>query len=201
MQPFLLYIIVGMGGSEVEHEKAREGVLFARRWLNYTTRVDAPWTVYDNPPFTTLSRPDGTRHRFDLAGYFIDPPGRDFYAEVKKYAKQQDLTDQYNRFLANCYSVTTHLLDSGPDRNTQFLWISWAPHSANRWDELTTANEILQACSKKPDLLGGATVKDEFVDLLATRLWLLILSDRHDDLMMKSEYFAHVIAQVKRASS
>jgi hypothetical protein len=39
------------------------------------------------------------------------------------------------------------------------------------------------------------------VDLLATRLWLLILSDRHDDLMMKSEYFAHVIAQVKRASS
>lgn len=188
-------------GSEIEHEKARKGVLFARRWLNYTTRVDAPWTVYDNPNFTTLNRPDGTQHRFDLAGYFVDPPGRDFYAEVKKYARQQDLADQYCRFLANCYSVAVNSVGSHLDRGTQFLWISWAPHSASRWDELTTSAEVLQACAKKPELLGGAPIAAEFANVLATRLWLLILSDRHDDLMMKPEYFEHVIARVKRESS
>ncbi|MFG1690337.1 hypothetical protein ACGFNP_60045 [Nonomuraea sp. NPDC049269] len=184
--------------AEAEHVKGKEGVEFARRWLNYTTRLDAPWTVYDNAQFTTLLRPDRTPHRFDLAGRFLDPPGRDFYAEVKKYEKQLDLKKKYEEFLVNCYAVTVHMLDTQPDRNTQFFWISWSPHSATRWEELSSPVEVRAACGNHPSILGGAKVADDMLQLVASRLWLLILSDKHSELMMRPEYFAHVKAQAVR---
>lgn len=187
--------------AEAEHVKAKEGVEFARRWLNYTTRLDVPWTVYDNERFTTLRRPDLTVHRFDMAGHFLDPPGRDFYAEVKKYEKQSDLKKQYEEFLVNCYAVTCHMLDTQLDKNTQFFWISWSPHSATRWQELASPTELSTACYAHPHILGGAKLTGERMNLVASRLWLLILSDKHSELMMRPEYFMHVKAQAIKDAS
>lgn len=59
-----------MVAGEVQQERGREGAYFAQAWLESTTRVSAPWIVYEASHMTTLTLLNGKHESWDVAGYF-----------------------------------------------------------------------------------------------------------------------------------
>ncbi|MEU6115886.1 hypothetical protein ABZ840_15345 [Streptomyces sp. NPDC047117] len=180
-----------MAAGEQQQEKGREGAYFAREWLESTTRVTVPWVVYEAPAMTTLSLLDGSTESWDLAGYFTGPKKNMFYAEIKAYASDNQGT-KYREYLADCYSATARMLNDGPDRQYEFMWITWHPFLSSSWTQLCNANMIEEAAKGHPDKLDSHEYNPDIGQMVADRLWLIVLSSRQQELMMDREYLGHI---------
>lgn len=181
--------------GEALHDLGREGARRAKRWLESTSRVDACWVYPDKGTEDKLRFPwpeGGQSFAFDLGGKlrYGDFDGQLFMAEVKKYAKSSDLVAHYQDFLAKCYVA---YLDA-PRLADNFMWVSWAPHSATKWDELTSADQVRSAVvANASRVFPAGTNADEAVDdevcaAVAERLWLLVVSDRQEGLVPDLEH-------------
>lgn len=184
-----------MVAGEATQQKGYDHVKQARRWLDSTTRVRILWDVYEYKEGMELTPVKGPVRAFDLRGVLVDEDGKNgppLWVECKGYeAGPGNQGTQYPRFLANCYSVTQAIIDEAErsDPRHEFMWITWHPFSQTKWAKLRTGDEVESAIEKhKDEVLGDRTIDKEVVRLVAERLWLLILSDRHDELMM-SKYF------------
>lgn len=180
-----------MVGEEL-HEKGREGALFAKRWLNGTARVHVRWTAYDDlPAYVQLPQLEGEPEGFDLAGNLVDTQGhhgRLLYIEVKNYDTEGGQGTKYLDFLAKCYSITAEARRVGVDKETHFMWVTWHPFSLNKWARLTEAQSINDALSdyeRRAKYLGAAAVDRQTVADVAGRIFLLVLSRRHDDQLQR----------------
>lgn len=175
-----------MAGEE-SHEAGRKGVRRAKEWLERTGRVDVFWTAYEQPEMLTIKRPGGGARAFDLGGVIRggELTGRLFYAEVKKYSSVGGQSAMYGDYLANCYCATL----AEPDKQYEFMWITWHPFDQTKWTRLIEWEEVASALqSRTLDWLGrGAVVDDEVCRLTAERLWLIVLSDRQERLGMSDE--------------
>lgn len=191
--------------AEESHETGREGAYRAKVWLESTTRLAVPWTSYDleTAPYLRILRPDGTAHRFDLAGHFLDSAmgGRRFLAEVKNYTLAGAQGAQYARYLADCYYAT---LQFGRDYPLEFMWITWHPFRVTNWTSLCGDKRVVRAAiSDHSHHLCGRDIDDEFCEAVADRLWLIVLSTRQErDLVPTSEMVAHIRSiEIRRALS
>ena len=190
----------------------------ARRWLVSSTRVGECWTRHHRPlgellEFQWQHVPSGSsaaRFSFDLGGTFCGDSleNQSFVAEVKAYKKEGDLPVQFRDFLAKCYvAMQTH-----PGRCDHFLWLSWAPFQAQRWDEHATADNVkrsvLHAANRKRVFgLEGESeavseVKPELLAAVADRLWMVTLCGKQEQLVLTNHHYTEVmklIASERRA--
>jgi hypothetical protein len=196
--------------GEEAHEAGADGVRKAKRWLDATTRADVRWIYSDAAAKEKLefSWLDNSKFAFDLGGIFSPggPVGnRVFMAEVKHYTTAGNQGAMYTEYLARCYRARIE----NPGYAEQFMWITWHPFSVQTWSKLTTAEEVKAAVLKHSvKALGVSDPKAaeealdfEICEYLAESLWLLVLSDKHELLMLSpSDRAAVIAAQIKVAS-
>jgi hypothetical protein len=180
------------------HVQGHDGVVRAKRWLERTGRVEAAWTAYDRKAMLTIHRPSGAEDlSFDLGGLIRggDLDGSVFFAEVKKYDGAHDQQEHYTKYLANCYCMM--LGDRA--KPYEFMFITWHPFSLGKWNRLCEADEVERAVDElRVEWLGeGAEVDRSLCELVAARLWLLVLSDKQESLTMSTE----MLAQLRHAAT
>lgn len=187
--------------GEAIHEVGREGARRAKRWLEATSRVDACWVNPDRGAREklTFDWPQGGSFSFDLGGHlrYGDFAGQQFYAEVKNYAAVSNLGAHYSDFLAKCY-VTYQALPSYADH---FMWVSWTPHRITKWASLTSAEEVRLAVIAHAERIfpadadPEAAVDGDLCTRVSERLWILILSQKQEQLVPSVEHLALIQAR------
>lgn len=183
--------------GEAAQAKGADGARRAKRWLEATTRVNAQWVNPDPPaiPKLTFDWPHGGQSfSFDLGGLlkYGELDGQMFFAESKNYTAPNDLSRHYSVFLAQCYVAYTAL----PHHCDHFMWIAWSPHNINHWPKLTTADYVRDHVIKNRTRIFGDIDEDEarrqldpdVVSEVADRLWLIILSEKQETLVISNEH-------------
>ncbi|WP_406410436.1 hypothetical protein OG923_18170 [Streptomyces halstedii] len=183
--------------AEASHKAGEKGVALAKQYLEGTTHIELPFDAYETPEQTTLIRLDGKRKAYDLAGHNITTR-RPLYVEVKKYNVVGKQPVEYIEYLANAYSITARDVAEGLDRKREFMWITWHPFHQTKWSKLTSKSEIEDALSEYPECLNGEEISGGVVDLVAGRLWLLMLNNRQEDLFLTREELYRVQATLQR---
>jgi hypothetical protein len=189
--------------GEESPDKGREGLQQAKRWLDLSTRVRRSW-AYDDHPLSEMVHfewPYATGREkpfsFDLGGEFRGKSlqSQSFLAEVKNYLYESNLPTHFRDFLAKCYVA----LSSKPARCDNFLWISWAPFQAQNWHKHATTENVRKSIvhsANRERVLGvdnevdaGEKLDVELMAKVASRVWLVTLSDRQIMLVPTEEHY------------
>ncbi len=196
--------------AEEAHEAGADGVRKAKRWLDATTRAEVRWIFPEDAARDklTFNWIDDSKFVFDLGGIFsANGPvaNKTFMAEVKNYTSAGSQGTMYSEYLARCYRARV----VNPGYADHFMWITWHPFSVTNWSKLTTAAEVKAAVLQhRAKALGiadeqsaEAAIEQAVCESIAESLWLLVLSDKHELLMLSPDDRAAVIAaQIKKAS-
>ena len=150
------------------------------------TNIDRAWSRK-----LTLRWPYGGQQQFsfDLGGVMRggEWDGEMFCAEIKWRKNASDQGTEYKSFLAKCYVAHA----GGYMLGDHFMWISWAPFRAQTWEKLTTAGEIreavlaegLRALGTSDPAEAEGLLKEDIVQELAERLWLVVMSEKQERLV------------------
>jgi hypothetical protein len=160
------------------------GVYFVKQWLESTTHLELPWNAYENQTQCTLPLLDGSVKRFDLAGHFLGERRRPIVVEAKKYTTPGHQGTEYKKYLAIAYSSTAKQLAEIGDPEREFFWVTTHPFSQNNWTDLLSREQIKGALATYPELINGTPVDDSLVERVADRLWLLVLHDKQEHLLL-----------------
>lgn len=196
-----------MSGEEL-HEKGREGAKRAKEWLEATTRVNVPWVNPNQYAINKLSFSWANRapdFSFDLGGLLLGDGlnGQMFLAEVKFYLSgASDQGTLYREYLAKCYRAYV----SRPERCDNFMWITWTPFLVSKWSALCSAKEVEsavvehreRALNVTDETQAHAAIDLEACTKVADRLWLIVLSERQEQLVISKQHRGliqqHIIA-------
>jgi hypothetical protein len=136
-----------------------------------------------------------------MAGNFRGNPldGQSFLAEVKKYKRENDLPAHFRDFLVKCYIA----LGERPKLCDNFLWISWAPFQASKWDQHATVETVRRSITHEINrnrVLGVDNESDAALKLdaerivnVARRVWLITLSDQQEKLVLTEDHYCEVV--------
>jgi hypothetical protein len=189
--------------GEDHPRKGEDGLQRAKHWLESSTRVKQAWTASEVPcgRFCHFEWPCATGpakpFSFDLGGNFRGGAleNKSFLAEIKKYKAEQDLPEEYRKFAAKCYVALGH----DPVLCDNFLWISWAPFQAQRWDEHATTDSVCEALKHKDNrkrLFDVDTAEEAALKLdkalaadVARRIWLITLCDQQEQLVLMPDHY------------
>jgi hypothetical protein len=192
--------------GEDSQDSGLVGMRAAKRWLDRTTRATT-YTSQDKPFRDLLAYrwPHSDRtFSYDIGGSFIggDIDNQTFLGEVKKYKNESDLPTHFRSFMAKSYVA----YKATPYRCDHFLWISWAPFQAQAWDKHCTYEKVVASLNHPSNItrsLGlepGADTADaidhEAAQIVASRMWLLTLSDRQDDLNLLDKHYKEIIGMI-----
>jgi hypothetical protein len=195
-------------GAEEAHEIGKAGVTRVRRWLDSTTRFAMAHSVYDldneGHPLTHVRLPllSDTFQRFDLKGDIRSPDGqlgRSIYVECKNYTQAGAQSPMYDEYLAVCYSAFVFASGGvGAPASMEFMWATTHPFAVTHFGNLTTAGQVEAACTNSDyaEHLGGHEFDPSVGQQLADRLWLVIVNDRVEEMMMGSAIRAAVVAKM-----
>lgn len=182
------------------------GVRAAKRWLDRTTRATT-YTSQDKPFRDLLAYrwPHETQtFSYDIGGSFLGGglDNQTFLGEVKKYKNESDLPTHFRSFIAKSYVA----YKATPQRCDHFLWISWAPFQAQAWDKhctydkvvssLSHASNITRSLGLKPGEDVTPAIDHEAAQAVASRIWLITLSDRQDDLNLLDKHYKEIIGMI-----
>jgi hypothetical protein len=191
--------------GELLHETGRQGAVRAKRWLERTTRVDVTWVNPDAVAKLTFKWVNGQSFSFDLGGQLRGGPlqGQEFFAEVKKYSGVGDQADAHAEYLAKCYRSYAVM----PSRCDHFFWLTWHPFSQTKWAQLCSAGEVRQSVmAHRSKCLGEAdeaaaekVIDDALCEAVASRLWLIVLSDKQEELVVEDAHLDAVFALQRRS--
>lgn len=174
--------------GEAAHAAGQEGVNRAKVWLERTGRAEVKFTIYevgDAAAFLQFRAHDDTTFAFDLCGMLnLDAGKAEFYGEVKHYSTVGGQPKQYEEYLAKCYRAS-----QSRDLPYHFMWITWHPFSQTKWSRLCTADEVRAAVAKHKTryCTPNEAIDDTLCVALAERLWLIVLSERQEQLSMSAE--------------
>ena len=183
--------------AEATQEKGRRGVAHTKRWLEATTYVELQFNAYEDEALCELELLSGTK-TFDMFGYMLGEDRRPVYVENKDDTNYSRLQSAYQEFLANVYSATAHRINATKDQRAEFMWVSTQPFNQAGWGKLATPEAIHDALTKYPGVLGGATVDDDLVRLVAKRIWVLVMNERQIDISLTHEEVMAVMPILKR---
>ncbi len=203
----------GMAG-EAMHQKGADGTRRAKRWLDSTTRTKATWTNDDAVSAGRLEfqwpYAGQQPFSFDLGGILYGKPFDEhaFLAEVKNYSGSSDLGEHYDDYLAKCYLVHR---DHSKWANA-FMFLTWHPFRSTKWKQLGDPEAVIDGCVRNRerllDIPNGSTKaeKEAFAEEaraaldttvireLCERLWIVVLSEKQESLLMSDEDRGLVIA-------
>lgn len=174
--------------------------MLVKRYLESTTHLALPHTVYDNEGLCTFERLDGEVKRFDLVGHFLTGPSRPVAVESKKVTGVNGQPDDYDEFLANAYSITARHVKIAADDKREFMFMTWHPFSQNKWINLRDPDAVLAALKKYPEALGDDDVDQKLVQKVAGRLWLVPLHERMEELLLERHELYKVLGALDRRS-
>ena len=190
------------------HQKGADGTRRAKRWLDSTTRTRASWTNEDTVSAgrLTFNWPYGGQQpfSFDVGGLLFGEPfdRHIFMAEVKNYSNA-NLGKDYDDFLAKCYCVWR----DQPKWSNQFMFLTWNPFRANSWTRLCQAEAITKACvlnrvrlfGEEDEVAAHSLVDPVVVAELEERLWLVVLSEKQERLLISDDDRALIVqSRVKK---
>lgn len=193
-----------MVAGEEQHKAGEEGVYRAKRWLESTTRFDLRWTVYGGSAQTTATLLDGSSVSYDVAGYLLDEghqAGPRVFGEVKSYSNAGDQYAAYRKYLAVSYSASRQARGTEHDPAMEFMWVTTHPFSLGKYTVLCSAAEVETACTEHSGLLGEEGFDRGYAEMLAKRLWLLIVPLRVEEMMMSREFLGTIRAEATMAGS
>lgn len=194
--------------GEANHRKGAEGAERAKYWLDATTRTSTTWTNEDDVHAARLSFewPHAATEKekpfsFDIGGILFGDAyhGHQFVAEVKNYSSVGSIGDEWDDFLAKAYYVAKY----EPKLANQFMFITWNPFRANTWPQQTTIAQIRKGCLRNRKRLVGEEDESKAGELLdpdvmqdlSERLWLIVLSERQESLLISDDDRALVIRE------
>jgi len=187
--------------AESAHMKGLEGVKEAQQYLESTTFISLPWNAYENANQTTFLRLDRKKKRYDLAGHFLGPRRQPLAVENKSYSAVGRQPEDYTEYLANAYSITARECQEGIDSEREYMWLTTYPFAQAKWLRLRSSSEIAGALAKHPEALDGRAVDNELLDMVASRLWLIPLHDRHKELVLDRKELYKIHEALERKGS
>jgi hypothetical protein len=192
-----------MSGEEL-HALGRAGALRAKAWLEASTRATVPWVNPETREKLAFSWADGSEFSFDIGGTLRgeDLEGKEFFSETKLYRSSSDQGTHYREFLAKCYRAWMEL----PNRCDVFIWITWAPFLVATWPALRAPQTVSNEVKLRAEKVFGAEVvgsdRDDHLEenaaQIAERLWLFVLSDEQENLVLTPDHRAVVEAHIVR---
>jgi hypothetical protein len=199
-EPRLTFARVSLGESL--HVLGAEGLWRAKRWLERTGRADVPWVRTDrlHTEYLSFTKPDGSTFSFDLGGYLNGAPFNEvmFFAEVKNYTAASDQNTHYEEYLAKCYRTTVQT-----NKTYEFMWITWHPFNLSGWSKLCSSETLVSCVEKHKDeyLAHGENVDEALCGVLADRLWLLVLSEKQENLCLTDEMVGTLKAEAAKKAT
>jgi hypothetical protein len=203
-------------GAEETHKIGEVGAKRMRRWLDCTYRFRIDQSIYDldpnGHPYPKLRLPQLTKtsdagepigrtfERFDLVGALLDEygaPGRTLYVECKEYSHAGNQGPMYDEYLAVCYSgFVKRSKEVAAPADMEFMWATTHPFAQTNYAKLTTAEQVKTACLAHSDRLGDEEFEMSIAEQLAPRLWLAIVNQRVEEMMMGLELRKAVVARI-----
>lgn len=183
--------------AEELHAMGEAGARRVRRWLNFTGRFDISHTIYDRHPQTgelldhcRVATLDGRHQNFDLAGIILGPGAEAadrIYIECKDYSSDGNQGTLYRQYLAVCYS-SFHKRWKSIEREPaeQYMWATTHPFLVSRWTDLCSVDLIRESCleDRHKAILGEQEFDPDTAEKLASRLWICVVNDRIEEMMM-----------------
>jgi hypothetical protein len=201
-----------MAVGEANHLKGADGARRAKKWLDATTRVKASWTNEDEVNINKLSFPwphGGQTFSFDLGGILSGDEfeNQTFVSEVKNYNVVGDQPEHYDDWLAKSY-IARQL---NPALTDNFMWITWHPFAQTNWKKLCTAEWIEKGLltPKNRERIFGEKDLDKakmavdpgLVADVAARLWLIVLSERQEKLVITGKHRSWLVKKQTKKDS
>jgi hypothetical protein len=184
--------------AEENHEIGREGVFLFKRWLEATTYLDLPWHVYGSAPHCEVHHMGGIK-TFDLAGFLLTEGNPMVFVECKRYGSVGGQPAEFQEFLAIAYgTVIWENSQKMRPKNSHFIWATTHPFAQSNWPTLTSAATIQSAAENHPHLAGDAPFDQQIGQSLAERIWLLVLSEKQEEIMLTTEELLTVWKKLKR---
>jgi hypothetical protein len=204
---------------EEQHESGRVGVTRAKRLLEATLRFKLPYNAYQHKERVSLDMLTGHVESYDLNGDVLDEDGRELtriYIESKNLDGAGSQSVEFKRFLAQAYSATKHRLGAetpGIDPKYEFMWATTCPWKGDgfrqvaTWQEVRDAVmwdrdrslEVLVAGKRMPRAVPeGHVVDKELVRTVAGRIWVWVISDRHEEMTMGGKLRGWVQERLER---
>jgi hypothetical protein len=163
----------------------------AKVWLEKTGRVDVNFTRYEvaGAEFMTFENVEGGKFSFDMAGQLhIDSGKTQFLAEIKNVTSEANQGVLYKEYLAKCYRTS---VVTGMPHN--FVWLTWHPFSQTSWTKLCAVDELKAAVElHKGKYVDTDEIDEERCEEIAHRLWLIVISDRQEELSMSNQMFGEL---------
>lgn len=167
--------------AETEHVKGQDFVEKTKKWLEATLAIQVPYTVYDRTPQTTLELLDGELYRYDLAGYHRNG-NVPIYVEAKDYGPSSDINSQYDAFIQRSFSAFLRILNRHGRKiePPYFIFAASRPFRTSNYHELTTLAYLKSQLSTPNFGLRTVSVTEDDLALFASRIWLIIWSNKQD---------------------
>jgi hypothetical protein len=184
--------------AEENHEIGREGVFLFKRWLEATTYLDLPWHAYGSAAHCEVHHMGGIK-TYDLAGMFLIEGMPPVVVECKRYGSVGAQAAEFEQFLAIAYgTVLWEKSQNMRPKNRHFIWATTHPFAQSAWPNLTSVAKIQEAVAKYPEFVGNDPFNQELGHSLAERVWLLVLSEKQERIMLTPGELMTVWKKLKR---
>jgi hypothetical protein len=178
------------------------GTKRVQRLLEATLRFKLPYNAYQHAERVTLDMLTGDTETYDLNGDYLDENGHEvtrIYIESKNVEGAGSQGVEFRRFLAQAYSATQLLADRGRDPKFEFMWATTCPWKGDGFRSVAIWEEVRDAVVWDRDRdddapIGGRTVpsaippdhqvSEDLARTVAGRLWVWVISNRHEDMTM-----------------
>ncbi|MFJ7751822.1 hypothetical protein ACIQXM_17930 [Arthrobacter sp. NPDC097144] len=184
--------------AEENHELGRDGVFLFKRWLEATTYLDLPWNAYGSGALCEIKHMDGVKE-YDLAGMFLTDGMPPVVVECKRYKYVGGQAAEFEEFLAIAYGSSVWDRTNGMrEKNRNFIWATTHPFGQSNWSQLTTASNIEAAVGKHSRYAGDDPFDSSLAESLSQRIWLLVLSEKQEQIMLTPKEVLKVWKVLKR---
>jgi len=173
--------------DEETQEQGRDGVRFARRWLEATTFIELPWNAYENKRMCSLPLLEkGKTKKYDIRGRFLHEQKQEVYVENKAANRANNQTADFREFLANAYSTTAKAWELiGGDPQIEYVFVTSYPFGTlAEWGKLATKASVLAAVENEGVLPEGVNVDEELAALISDRSWLLVVHPKQERITL-----------------
>jgi hypothetical protein len=188
--------------TELVQETGRVGAKRVKRLLEATLRFKLPYNAYQHAERVSVEMMTGIIETYDLNGDYLDENGRELtriYVESKNLEGAGSQSIEFKRFLAQAYSATHVLKAKGLDPKLEFMWATTCPWKGDGFRRVASWQEVRDAAlwDATRDLtvpVGGRVLQRAVTDghkpdndlarLVADRIWVWVISDRHEEMSM-----------------
>lgn len=206
---------------EKEQEIGRQGVLRVKRLLEASTRFELPYDSYQQAERVVLPMLTGHVETYDLNGDHLDADGRALtriFVESKHQHDAGSQSAEFKRFLAQAYSGTEHALRTiKTDPKYEFMWATTCPWIGKGFNEVSSEEKLREAVAdeikRDPEVLVGGkkgppkvipddhVINEDTVRKVAARLWVWVISTRHEEMTPSEEVRGLVLAHRTKGNS